>query len=555
MNKRFEPKLVTLFREGYTLHQFYRDLLAGIIVGVVALPLAIAFGIASGVKPEQGLYTAIIAGFVISAFGGCRVQVSGPTGAFIVVIYEIVSKYGYEGLAVATFIAGILLMVMGFMKMGILLKFIPYPLTVGFTSGIAVIIFSSQIKDFFGLSIEHFPVEFIEKWQSIFSNFHTTNFYALGIGLLSLVIIFGTPKISSKIPGSLLAIIISTLSVYYLKLPVETIGSRFGSVPNSLPTPNFNLNWSIAREMFGPAVTIALLGGIESLLSAVVADGMIGTRHRSNMELVALGLGNILSPIFNGIPATGAIARTATNIKSGGRTPVAGMIHAIVLLTIMFCLGNLAELIPMAALAAILIFVAYNMSEWHAFLRVLKYPRSDIAVLLTTFVLTVLVDLTVAIEVGIGLSAFLFIKRMEDTTGFNALTEEIRDDNLADVKNQPDRDFSRADLPPGVEVFEAFGPIFFSAIDRFKNALARFDKKPKVLILYMKRVSAIDGTGLQAIESLQERTNSEKGILLIAGASGQLLSALQKADFIAEKNVFEDLPQAISFSRIIVQNS
>lgn len=544
MQTLFEPKLVTVFREGYTRTQFVRDVTAGVVVGIVALPLAIAFGIASGVKPEQGLYTAIVAGFLVAIFGGSRAQVTGPTGAFIVVVYDIVQHYGYDGLATATFLAGIMLIGMGFLGFGALLKFIPYPLTVGFTSGIALIIFSSQMKDFFGLRIETLPADFIGKWGALFASSSTINAWAAATGIVSFAILVATKRYLPKVPGSLVAIVVTTLVVYLFRVPVDTIGSRFGSVPNTLPSPQrLDLDWENIREMFRPAMTIALLGGIESLLSAVVADGMLGTRHRSNMELVAQGIGNLVSPVFLGIPATGAIARTATNIKNGGRTPIAAMVHAVVLLLIMLCFGRLAAAIPMATLAAILIYVAYNMSEWRSFLRILKYPRSDVAVLLTTFLLTVLIDLTVAIEVGVVLAAFLFIKRMEGTTGVEMLTTELR--QAATEDEQSGRDFSRATLPPGVEVFEAFGPIFFSAVDRFTNALARFEKAPKVLILYMPRVAAIDGSGIRAIEFIQERAARDGCTLLVAGASGQPLEALLKSEAIADERIISSLPGAL----------
>lgn len=555
MFRQFEPKLFTVFREGYTRHQFTRDLTAGVVVGIVALPLAIAFAIASGAKPEQGLYTAVVAGFVIALLGGCRVQVSGPTGAFIVVIFGIVHQYGYSGLAVATLIAGILLILMGFLGLGALLKFVPYPLTVGFTSGIAVIIFSSQIKDLLGLKIESVPAEFIEKWSVIFKHIGTINGPALGISVLSLAILIFWPRVTQKLPGSLIAVIVATLIVKIFDLPVETIGSRFGSVPNTLPgLQQLDLTWGTIREMFRPAVTIALLGGIESLLSAVVADGMLGTRHRSNTELVAQGVGNICSALFYGIPATGAIARTATNIKNGGRTPIAAIVHAIVLFLIMLCFGELAALIPLASLAAILVFVAYHMSEWRSFARALKYPASDVAVLVTTFMLTVLIDLTVAIEVGVVLSAFLFVKKMEGNAGVQAVSEAFQQSSVAEHNVDSPRDFSRAIIPQGVEVFEAFGPIFFSAVDRFTANLSGFEKQPRVLILYIPRVGIIDGSGLRAIQSVNERAAREKCILVIAGAVGQPLRALKKSEVIPLDRLCSSLEDAYEMAKRLIEN-
>lgn len=543
--KRFSlsPKLLTVFNEGYSLHQFARDLSAGLVVGIVALPLAIAFAIASGVKPEQGLYTAIIAGFVVALLGGSRAQVSGPTGAFIVVIAGVVQQYGYEGLAVATLLAGIILVCMGFMGLGMLLKFVPYPLTVGFTSGIAVIILTSQIKDFLGLQVDILPTGFLPKWQVLLSHLDSINYYAFGIAVIALVLIIYLPRVNSKVPGSLVAMLLCTIAVHALNLPVETIGSRFGEVPNNLPQPGIpQIDWENLHLMFKPAFTIALLGGIESLLSAVVADGMLGTRHRSNTELIAQGVGNIISPFFQGIPATGAIARTATNIKNGGRTPVAAMFHALVLVVIMYFFAEYAALIPMAVLAAILINVAYNMSEWHAFLRILRYPKSDVAVLLVTFLLTVLIDLTVAIEVGVVLAAFLFIKRMEETAGVNAISDMLKSNALI---ADDSRDFHRASVPEGVEVFEVFGPMFFSAVDRFSNSLSRFEKMPQALILYMPRVNSIDGSAIRAIQAIADRLNRSNCRFLIAGAQGQTLKAILDSATIPSDRIFANLQSAL----------
>ena len=414
---KLEPKLLTVIREGYDGEIFFKDLTAGIIVGIVALPLAIAFAIASGVKPEQGLYTAIIAGFLISILSGSRVQIGGPTGAFIVIIYGIVQKYGYDGLVIATILSGILLIVMGVAKLGSVIKYIPYPVTVGFTSGIALIIAMGQLRDFFGFHMEKVPAEFIEKVVEYVKHAGTVTPAAAAIGMLTLLIVIFWPRVTRKVPGSLVAIIVTTALVPLWNLNVETIGSRFGAVSSTPPTLHLPpMDWTKIPMMVSPAISIALLAGIESLLSAVVADGMTGRRHRSNMELVAQGVANIASPLFGGIPATGAIARTATNIKNGGLTPVAGIVHAVVLLLIMLFFGKWAALIPMATLAGILLVVSYNMSEYHLFIKMFKSPKSDIAVLIVTFLLTVLVDLTVAIQAGVVLAAILFMKRMADVT-------------------------------------------------------------------------------------------------------------------------------------------
>jgi len=553
MHKFFDPKIITVFKEGYSLKKFSSDLIAGLIVSIVALPLAIAFAIASGVKPEQGLYTAVVAGFTISALGGTRTQVSGPTGAFIVVIYGIVQKYGYDGLAVATLIAGIMLVIMGLANVGVLLKFIPYPVTVGFTSGIALIIFSSQIRDFFGLQMESVPAGFIEKWIAFARHGQSFNKYAIGVGLLSLLIIFLWPRITHKIPGPLIAILVVTTLVTIFKLPVDTIGSRFGNVPSTLPVPSLpQINWKQLPELFSPAMTIAFLGALESLLAAVVADGMLGTRHRSNTELVALGFGNILSPIFKGIPATGAIARTATNIKNGGRTPVAGMVHAVMLLVIMLFFGRWARLIPMPTLAAILIFVAYNMSERHAFVKLLRSPKSDVAVLLTTFLLTVLVDLTVAIQVGVVMASLLFLQRMSNATQISLITKDLQSEDIEE--DRPD--IPKRPVPADVEVFEIYGSLFFGAIERFKDAMRRVEEKPKVLILRMRGVVAIDATGLQTLEDLLSRTRREGTSLILSGVHSQPFKAMQLSGFLAkigQENVLDNFDSALARADSVLQ--
>src|SRR6195952_1510010 len=449
----FKPKLIDTLKN-YTREQFIKDAIAGLIVGVVALPLAIAFAIASGVSPEKGIFTAIIAGLIISVLGGSRVQIGGPTGAFIVVVYGIVQQFGISGLIVATFIAGVLLIIMGLTRLGSAIKYIPYPLIIGFTTGIAVIIFSSEIKDFLGLKMGSVPADFISKWLAYGQHLSSINLYAAGIGAFTLLVVLLWSKITHKVPGSLIAIIVTTFAVSFFHLPVETIGSRFGAIPSSLPKPVIpGVSFAIIQQLIRPAITIALLGSIESLLSAVVADGMTGSNHCSNTELIAQGFANICSSIFGGIPATGAIARTATNIKNGGRTPVAGIIHALTLLIIMLFIGKWASLIPMATLAGILVMVAWHMSEAKSFLFVLKGSKSDATVLLATFLLTVFVDLTVAIEIGMILAAFLFMRKIMlassvQQTGFS--NDESTEDHLL-----PDG------LPDQVDVFEINGPLFF----------------------------------------------------------------------------------------------
>ncbi|MBL7960197.1 sulfate permease [bacterium] len=544
----FVPKLFTALRE-YSKRQFISDLTAGTIVGIVALPLAIAFAIASGVSPEKGLYTAIIAGFIISFLGGSRVQIGGPTGAFVVIVYGIVEKYGLNGLTIATVMAGFILILMGMAKLGGLIKYIPYPIITGFTSGIAVIIFSSQIKDFFGLQMGSVPSEFVEKWESYFLHFDQVNFHAFGIGALSLAIIFLWPRVNQKIPGSLIALLVSTCLVQFFGINIETIHSRFGDIPDSLPSPSFpTLNWSLIAGLVAPATTIALLAAIESLLSAVVADGMIGGRHRSNMELIAQGTANIFSPIFGGIPATGAIARTATNIKNGGRTPIAGIVHAAVLFLIMLLFGKWAGLIPLASLAAILIYVAYYMSERDAFVAVMKGPRSDVLVLLTTFFLTVFIDLTVAIEIGMILAAFLFMKQMADVTNIQILKSDIEDKEEMPDLNAVQKRF----IPKGIEVFEINGPFFFGSVDKFHDTINFGSKGPKVLILRMRFVPYMDAGGLHALDEVRARCQKNKVFMLISDIHTQPLIAAEQSGFMkkmGEDHFFGNLDDALNFGR------
>jgi len=548
MHRKLQPKLFTILREGYTRRQFNGDLLGGLTVGVVALPLSIALAIASGVKPEQGLYTAIFAGFVIAVLGGSRAQISGPTGAFIVIVYGIVQKYGYDGLVVATLIAGVLLLIMGLARMGAFLKFVPYPVIVGFTSAIALIIFSSQVSDFLGLRIEKVPADFVEKWIAYAGHIGTADPTTLAVGAASLLIIVLWPKVTRKVPGQLIAILVVTFAVQFFQIPVETIATRFGGVPSSLPTPHFPaVNWQLIQEMFAPAVTIAILAALESLLSAVVADGMTGTRHRSNMELIAQGAGNIVSVVFGGIPATGAIARTATNIKSGGNTPISAVIHCVFLLLVLLFIGKWAALIPMATLAAILLVVAYNMSEWREFVHLLKSPRGDVAVLLVTFLLTVFIELTVAIQVGILLAAFLFLQKMSAETRVDLITEDLHDDEEIQT-----RDISGIDIPKGVEVFEIYGSLFFGAVSQFKESIRVVANKPKVLILRMRNVPAIDASGLHSLEELAKEASAGGYILVFSAVSKSVFETMESSGFvetIGRARFATDIFEALTIAR------
>ncbi|GAO45489.1 SulP family inorganic anion transporter [Flavihumibacter petaseus] len=533
----FKPKLFTTLK-GYTTLQLGKDVLAGIIVGIVALPLAIAFAIASGVSPEKGLITAVIAGFIISVMGGSRVQIGGPTGAFIVIVYGIVQTYGIDGLTIATFMAGILLLIMGLARIGSVIKFIPYPLVTGFTSGIALIIFASQIKDFMGLSMGAVPADFIAKWEGYIKHIRSVNVAAVCIGMASILIIQLTPKVTRRIPGSLIALLLTTAVVLIFHLPVETIGSRFGSITASIPLPSLpHIDYALIKNLIQPAFAIALLGGIESLLSAVVADGMIGSNHKSNIELVAQGTANIFSSLFGGIPATGAIARTATNVKNGGRTPVAGIVHALTLLLIMLVAGQWAVYIPMPALAGILIVVAYNMSEWENFVSMLRGPKGDRLVLLVTFLLTVLVDLTVAIAIGMILAAFQFMRQMIENSKVTQFEDTVNIDS--------------AGIPAGVEVFEITGPLFFGAAYKFREAMRLIESPPKVLIIRMRHVTVIDATGIKAIREIHKDSKRHHTRLLLAEVNDTVKSELKTARLlfaIGKANVTPSLPAAIDRS-------
>lgn len=524
----FTPKLFSIIRDGITKKQLLKDVTAGLIVGIVALPLAIAFAIASGVSPDKGLITAIIGGLIISVLGGSRVQIGGPTGAFIVIIYAIVQEHGVNGLTIATFMAGFILIAMGLARMGNLLKYIPYPLIVGFTSGIAVIIFSSQIKDFFGLSIQSVPADFIDKWKVYALNFNQINWIAVVIAVSTILIAFNFHRITSKIPGSIVAILLSTAAVYWLNLPVNTIETTFGDIPNHISLPSFpHVNYDTVKALIQPAFAIALLGGIESLLSAAVADGMIGGRHRSNAELVAQGTANCFSAMFGGIPATGAIARTATNVKNGGRTPIAGITHAVVLLLIMLLLSPLAKLIPMACLAGILIVVAYHMSEWRQFKSLLKGNKLDVLILLVTFFLTVVFDLVIAIEVGIVLSSFVLMKRMSESLSIQSGADFFPDQNGGSEKLFDDE---LPKLPNGVAMFEISGALFFGAAQTFQDTINQLQKNPKVLILRMRNVPFIDATGVYRLKEMIKQFNNQKVSILLSGMNPQIKADLEKAN-------------------------
>jgi SulP family sulfate permease len=546
----FVPKLVTTLR-GYTRAQFTADLTAGVIVGIVALPLAIAFAIASGVTPDAGLATAIVAGFLISALGGSRVQIGGPTGAFVVIVYGIVQQHGVAGLAIATMMAGVILIVMGLARFGAAIKFIPFPVITGFTSGIAVIIFSSQVKDLLGLRMGEVPADFFEKWAAFAAHIGTFNPHAVFVAALTLAILLLWPRFSHRVPAPFVALIATTLLVPLIGLDVETIGSRFGAISASLPAPSLpRVEWSTLTSLVGPALTIALLGAIESLLSAVVADGMIGGRHRSNVELIAQGVANVASPLFGGIPATGAIARTATNVKNGGRTPVAGIVHAVVLLLIMLFFGRLAARIPLATLGAILVVVAYNMSEWRVFRSELRAPKSDVAVLLVTFVLTVVVDLTVAIQVGMVLAAFLFMRRMAEVTNVNVITREFKD--VPDDYDTDPMSLRKRDVPAGVEVYDIDGPFFFGAAEKFRDTLTTVSSRPDVLIIRMRHVPALDSTGLRALSDIARRSRRRGTRVILSGVHAQPLITMERAGFLdelGEENVYGNIDDALNASR------
>lgn len=523
----FTPKFISLLRSGISKQQISKDILAGIIVGIVALPLAIAFAIASGVSPEKGLITAIIGGLIVSVLGGSRVQIGGPTGAFIVIVYAIVHDHGVDGLTIATFMAGFLMLGMGFAKLGNYLKFIPYPLIVGFTSGIALIIFSSQVKDFLGLPIQSLPPDFIDKWMVYGDYIGQINWISFAIAIGTVLLSLNFHRISSKIPGSIVVILLSTAIVYFFKLPVETIESKFGEIPNKISMPSVpGIDFATIKLLIQPAIAIALLGSIESLLSAVVADGMIGGRHRSNMELVAQGASNIFSGLFGGIPVTGAIARTATNIKNGGRTPIAGIVHALVLLLIMLLLAPVAKLIPLSCLAGILVVVAWHMGEWHHFFSMMKSNRMDVLVLLTSFFLTVFFDLIIAIEIGMILSSFIFMKRMSEATSIKTAG------NLLEPKAENEGTLFEEELtgiPKNVLIYEINGPLFFGASQKFQEVITDLNKQPEILILRMRNVPFIDATGINRLKEMCKQLLAKGTKIIISEANHEVRHELLKA--------------------------
>ena len=553
----FRPRLLHCLHK-YNRKTFIADVMAGIIVGIVALPLAIAFGIASGVTPEKGIITAIVAGFVISALGGSKVQIGGPTGAFIIIIYGIIQQYGLEGLTIATIMAGVFLILFGLLHLGTIIKYIPYPIVVGFTSGIAVTIFTTQVKDLFGLSISNLPSDFIEKWQCYAANFSTADLWSSIVGIASVAVIMLMPKINKKIPGSLVAIIIMTVLALLLKqyagvTTIETIDDRF-SISNSLPQADMpHITWETIKSLVSPALTIAILGAIESLLSAAVADGVIGDHHNSNTELVAQGVANLASPIFGGIPATGAIARTMTNINNGGRTPIAGIVHAVVLLLIFLFLMPLAKYIPMACLAGVLVVVSYGMSGWRSFLALMNNPKSDVTVLLITFFLTIIFDLTVAIEVGLIIACLLFMRRMSETTDVKVISDEIN----------PDEEYSSLELgnlehltiPKGVEVYEINGPYFFGAGNRFEEIMATFGDRPKVRVIRMRKVPFVDSTGIHNLTNLCLMSKKEGIQIVLSGVTQKVDAQLTKAgfqDIVGTENICSHIDLALARAREIM---
>lgn len=549
MNIRgFQPKLFSTLKNGYNKQTLVQDLLAGVIVGIVALPLAIAFGIASGATPEAGILTAIVAGFIISFFGGSKVQIGGPTGAFIVIVYGIIQQYGMSGLCIATFMAGAFLILMGVLHLGTIIKYIPYPIVVGFTSGIALTIFATQIKDLFGLQIESVPAGFIDKWAVYFQNFDTVSWWSLLIGVGSILIIVFTPKISRKIPGSLVAIIVMTIVCLILRNlgveGIETIGDRF-SISTELPQAEVpKINWESITRLAQPAMVIAMLGAIESLLSAAVADGVIGDRHDSNQELVAQGIANMVSPLIGGIPATGAIARTMTNINNGGRTPVAGIAHAIVLALIYLFLMPLVKFIPMACLAGILVVVSYNMSEWRSFKAILKNPKSDIIVLLVTFFLTVIFDLTVAIEVGVLIACLLCMKRMAETTNVSVLSDEIDPNADSDVQGN----LEHLTIPEGVKVYEINGPYFFGIGNKFEEMMGDMGGRAKVRIIRMRKVPFIDSTGVHNLQNMCKMCSQMGVKVVLSGVNPKVMKVIEDAgmdDVVGKENICSHINLAL----------
>lgn len=547
-----KPELFSTLRN-YNKQKFMADLMAGVIVGIVALPLAIAFGIASGVSPEKGILTAIIAGFAISAFGGSRVQIGGPTGAFIVIIYGIIQQYGLTGLAIATVLAGLFLILLGVLKLGTIIRYIPYPIIVGFTSGIAVTIFSTQVKDLLGLHIDgSVPADFVEKWICYANNFGTIDLATAIVGLLSVIIIALTPFVSKKVPGSLVAIIVMTVAgvimTNYFGIHVDTIGDRFEINPSVPEAAIPSLNWDTVKGLLSPAITIAVLGAIESLLSATVADGIIGHKHDSNQELIGQGVANVLCPIFGGIPATGAIARTMTNINNGGKTPVAGIIHAVVLLLIYFFLMPYAKYIPMACLAGVLVVVSYNMSGWRTIREMLHNPKSDTFVLWLTFILTVIFDLTIAIEVGLMIACLLCMRRMAETTQVSVLTDDDKIEPTAETDLAANPNIESLTIPENVEVYEINGPYFFGIANKFEDVMEQMHDRPKVRIIRMRRVPFIDSTGMHNLTNLIAMSKKENIKIILSGVNDYVHGVLVKNGFeelVGKENICPNINAAL----------
>ena len=548
-----KPKLFSVMKT-YTKEQFFKDVISGIIVAIIALPLSIALAIASGVSPERGLYTAIIGGFLVSFLGGSRVQIGGPTGAFMVVVFGVISEFGYEGLVLATMMAGVFMIILGLLKIGSMIKFIPYPIITGFTSGIALVIFSSQINDFFGLNIANVPSDFFEKWMSYFENFRNVDLATLGIGLLSLLIIIYWPKVNKKIPGTLIALIVGSVLVALFNLDVATVGSKFGELSSAIPIPHFpNITFDQIQLLIGPALVIAFLGSVESLLSAVVSDGMIGSRHRSNMELVAQGTANIGSVLFGGIPVTGALARTVANIKNGGRTPIAGMVHSVTLLIILVSLMPLVKNVPLTSLAAVLFVIAYNMSEWREFKRLMKSPKSDIFVLLITFILTVAIDLVVAIEVGMFLSLFLFMKRMSEVSDISVKNLDFTEETESDANFNFKEENQKYPTLKGVHMYQINGPFFFGAAYKYVEAINSLDPQTEYLIIGMKHVPAIDATALHSFTSSLKICKDRNITVLITGIRPEPLSALKKSQInllVGDDKFFVTIEEAVAYIKI-----
>lgn len=556
--KTLIPKSIQCFREGYSFSTFRKDFLAGLNVGVIAFPLAIAISIGANIPPERGLFTAIVAGFLISALGGSRVQIGGPTSTFIVILYGIMQRQGFEGMVMATLMAGIILVLLGLAGFGTYIKYIPYPVVTGLTTGIAVVIFSQQFKYFLGLEMGDVPVDFISRWQAIWKYLHTWNPVAFGVGLGALLIIIYFRRVNPRIPGPLVALIVSGIAVYLFNIDLPTIGSQYGTIPRTLPVPSLPiLDIKDILDLVPDALTIAILAGIESLLSAVVAEGMTGWRHQSNCELIAQGVANMGSVIFGGMPATGSLSRTAANVKGGATTPVAGMIHAVVIFLIMFLFAPLVSRIPLAALSAVLVMIAWSMSELHHFFHLFTAPKQDIVVLLTVFVLTVTINLSAAVQVGMFMAAFLFMKKMSDLSDVVSTTQYFEEstETLEGYYRDPDA-INKKDVPEGVEIYEINGPFFFGVADRLKNLLNELERPPHIFILRMRKVPAIDASGMHALEEFFLECRRQKTILLLSGVKKTPLRDLRRFhldELIGEDHIFSHINSALEFARELMR--